>query len=353
MMKINHAVDRTILVAGPSYWGYVKMIADGFRSCGLKATTLEWTTPGTSIIDDVKFVTSERCRILRQEAHDILNSRRLEKMVLSSNPDYVLVVKGTRISSTLARFCLSNDVTLALWAYDSAQHVPLIKEIVNDYSLAYFYESTDLMLFPNKSNTKFLPMAYDPSYYHPIHGDTENPIDICFVGSLTDYPLRRETIMKLAKSFPNLVIEVSSEPRLYYPLFWLQDYVRFGCRGKLHFGRRSLSHAEINTIYGQSRMCLNIHHTQSKKAVNPRTFEILGSGGFLMSDRRMDGIHDFEVGRDFESYISQADLIEKVQFYIDNPELMRSISNSGHERVLRNHTYQHRARSILADIDDL
>jgi len=347
---VNHAVDKKILVAGPSYRGYVKMIADGFTSCGLKAATLEWRTPKIDLIKDVKLLTSKRYHVRCQEAQDILNSHRLEETVLSSEPDYVLVVKGARISTTLSRFCLRNDVTLALWAYDSAQHVPLIKEIVSDYDLVYFYEPTDLSLFSDASRSRFLPMAYDPRYYYPIHGDMANPVDVCFIGGLGDYPTRRETIMRLAGRFPNLVIEVSSDPRLKYSPFRIQDYLQFGGREKLHFSRRSLSHAEINSVYGRSKICLNIHHAQSKKAVNPRTFEILGSGGFLLTDRRMEGLPDFEIGRDYEFYSSYDELFEKVTYYLQNRDLMKSISHAGYEKVLRNHTYYCRAKSILEDL---
>lgn len=357
MTDVNHAVGKKILVAGASYWGYVKIIADGFISCGLKATALEWRTTKIDPVENIKLLTSKKYHIRWQEAQDVLNSHRLEEAVLSSEPDYVLVIKGARISTTLSRFCLRNNVTMALWVHDSAQHVPFVKEIVNDYDLVYFYEPTDLSLFPDTSHAKFLPLAYDPRYYYPIRGDIANPVDVCFIGSLgslgflSDYPTRKETIMKLARGFPNLVLEVSSGPRLSYSPFWIQDYLRFGNRGGLHFDRRSLSHAEINSIYGRSKICLNIHHAQTKKGVNSRTFEILGSGGFLLTDRRMEGLPDFEIGRDYEFYSSYDELFEKVTYYLQNPDLMKSIAYSGYERVRRNHTYSHRAKAILKDLE--
>jgi spore maturation protein CgeB len=242
-------------------------------------------------------------------------------------------------------------VTLAMWAYDSAQHVSRIKKIVNDYNFVYFYEPNDLSLFPNLANTRFLPMAYDPRYYYPIHSDEANLVDICFVGSFGDYPTRRETILRLARKFPNLVLEVSSGPRWKYSPFRIQDRLRFGGRSNLRFERRSLPHDEINRIYNRARICLNIHHAQSTKAVNPRTFEILGSGGFLMTDRRMEGLSDFEIGRDYELYSSYDELFEKVTYYLQNPEVRKLISISGYERVRQNHTYQCRAMSILKDLE--
>jgi spore maturation protein CgeB len=122
-----------------------------------------------------------------------------------------------------------------------------------------------------------------------------------------------------------------------------------GPRRNIQLTRKTLDHGEINDIYNRSKVCLNVHHTQSKKAVNPRTFEILGSGGMLLTDRRLGEIEGFEDGEGYMHYSNDAELIDKLNEALENEQKAAYIADIGHSEV-RAHTFEHRARTILEDL---
>lgn len=87
--------------------------------------------------------------------------------------------------------------------------------------------------------------------------------------------------------------------------------------------------------------------------MNPHTFEILGSGGFLLTDRTLDGVHGFESGTDYWLYLDTESLIQSIREFPADGDKRERIANHGHEKTKRHHTYAARASKILKDLRDL
>jgi spore maturation protein CgeB len=85
------------------------------------------------------------------------------------------------------------------------------------------------------------------------------------------------------------------------------------------------------------------------KAVNPRTFEILGSGGLLLTDRRLDDIEGFEEGEGYIHYSNEAELLLMLRDALEDEQKAAYIADIGHSEA-RAHTFEHRARRILGDL---
>jgi spore maturation protein CgeB len=78
-----------------------------------------------------------------------------------------------------------------------------------------------------------------------------------------------------------------------------------------------------------------------------RCYGIPACGGFLLSDERKHGTDDF--GEDWCSFDDNVDdCVSKIRFYLDNFELTREIAERQHQRVMQSHTYEHRAKQLLA-----
>lgn len=121
-------------------------------------------------------------------------------------------------------------------------------------------------------------------------------------------------------------------------------------RPNIDLTRRTLDHTEINGIYASSKVCLNVHHPQSIGALNPRSFEILGSGGLLLTDRDMDGLDGIENGKAYLQYSSREDLVDKLRHALEDDGRRRSVAENGHLAVVNAHTFKHRAKSMLSDL---
>jgi len=338
---------ETMLVAGPPFRGYVHMVADAFRSEGLDVSVLEWQYLRRNLLQEVLYYSSGDYRARLAEVQDRSNALVLERALSASPPTYVLVIKAVELTKRAMEVCRARGTKLALWAYDSASEYPIIQRCAHDYDLVYTYEPADIDLLSGHCSPKLLPMAYDPRFYSK--SAEKKDLDISFVGGIDLYPERVRALRRIGKELRGARIGVWTDSAHWYSHRRLLDALRFTAVRSIELHRQTLDHRTVSSIYNRSKICLNMHHRQSVRALNPRTFEILGSGGLLLTDRRLDYIQGFEDGDGYVHYSGEEDLIEKLRALLRDENELRRIAEVGHARV-QMHTYRERARTILADL---
>lgn len=343
--------SRRILIAGPPYRGYLGMIGDAFGACGLRVSILEWKYPRRNLLQEAGFYGSRRYRLRLARKQDELNIVAIEDAVEKLSPDIVLVMKAAPLSAKTVKKCDAIGAKRVMWAYDSAREYPIISKTASEYDLIYTYEPDNLEMLSELGDAKYLPMGYDPRLYSPAEASNSREMDISFVGSLRDTPIRKETIRHVARELPDRTVGVWTDTIHWYSHRRLND-LRFTMgRPNIRLARRTVDHAEINEIYNRSKVCLNVHHPQSVGALNPRSFEILGSGGLLLTDRRMDDLEGIENGKAYVYYSSREELVEKLRRILDEDGFLRGVAENGHRAALNAHTFEHRARSMLKDLE--
>lgn len=83
------------------------------------------------------------------------------------------------------------------------------------------------------------------------------------------------------------------------------------------------------------------------RQIKARVFEVPGSGGFLLTEPTEDLDQCFVLGREIETFDSQAQLVSKIRHYLAHPDARDEIALAGHLRVRREHTYEERFRMLL------
>ena len=104
---------------------------------------------------------------------------------------------------------------------------------------------------------------------------------------------------------------------------------------------------QMPLVFKQSKINLNISLRSIKSGIPLRAFDIMGSGGFLLSNFQADFLDDFIPGEDFVYYESKEDLLDKIDYYLIHEEERIAIAASGHDKVSANHTFRHRVREML------
>lgn len=99
-----------------------------------------------------------------------------------------------------------------------------------------------------------------------------------------------------------------------------------------------------------SKVNLNISLRTIQSGVPLRVFDIMGSGGFLITNYQQDMYDLFEVGKDFVTYESLEDLREKVNYYLEHDEERIAISKRGYQKVKQFHTFDKRVEEMLKTI---
>jgi spore maturation protein CgeB len=73
----------------------------------------------------------------------------------------------------------------------------------------------------------------------------------------------------------------------------------------------------------------------------------MGAGGFLLSNYQAEIPEIFEVGKDLAVYENQADLLQKIDYYLSHDDERIAIAKSGQEKVRAFHSYKEKLQQIL------
>ena len=103
-------------------------------------------------------------------------------------------------------------------------------------------------------------------------------------------------------------------------------------------------------VYKQSRINLNITLRSIERGIPLRAFDIMGAGGFLISNFQADFLDYFVPGEDFIYYEDKEDLLKKIDYYLDHEQERKIIAKNGHDKVAAGHTFRHRVREMFAQV---
>jgi spore maturation protein CgeB len=133
-----------------------------------------------------------------------------------------------------------------------------------------------------------------------------------------------------------------------------------------------IEHDEMVRVFGASRINLNLSaafsppkgirprianlvrrqtHEPRKSQIKGRTFEVPGSGGFLLTDR-VPYLEDYLVpGREVAVFESTDRLVDQVRFWLDHEEERAAVAEAGYRRVRAEHTYDQRFEEVFRRIE--
>ena len=100
-------------------------------------------------------------------------------------------------------------------------------------------------------------------------------------------------------------------------------------------------------VYDRAKINLNITLRSIHTGIPLRAFEILGSGGFLLSNFQADFCDCYTDGVDYISYNSKDDMLEKIEYYLSHEKERSEIADNGLRRTVEEHTYEKRLADML------
>ena len=100
-------------------------------------------------------------------------------------------------------------------------------------------------------------------------------------------------------------------------------------------------------VFKCAKINLNITLRSIKSGIPLRAMDIMGCGGFLMTNYQADFMDFFVPGEDFVFYEDYNDLMRKAEYYLIHDEERMRIARNGHEKMKKHHTLEQRVKEIL------
>lgn len=107
---------------------------------------------------------------------------------------------------------------------------------------------------------------------------------------------------------------------------------------------------ETPNVYRNSCINLSLTTFQQETALNQRLFDVPLCNGFVLTDWKESLADHFQLDTEVIYFENDADLIEKVRYYLRKQAARDSIIQKARERILREHLMEHRVTAILETI---
>lgn len=104
---------------------------------------------------------------------------------------------------------------------------------------------------------------------------------------------------------------------------------------------------EMPLVFKHSKINLNITLRSIQNGIPLRAMDIMGAGGFLLTNYQNDFNRHFADGTDYVSFCSPEDMLQKIAYYLEHDKEREEIAKNGCEKVRREHTYQKRLEEML------
>lgn len=109
---------------------------------------------------------------------------------------------------------------------------------------------------------------------------------------------------------------------------------------------------EMPKIFHASKINLNMTMRPIETGLSLRVWDVLGCGGFLMTNYQAEIPEYFEIGRDLETYSSMEELEQKVRYYLAHEEERIGIAINGYEKTAKHHTYELRIAEMIRILNE-
>lgn len=107
------------------------------------------------------------------------------------------------------------------------------------------------------------------------------------------------------------------------------------------------THKEMPRVFYRSKINLNITIRSIQTGLSQRVWDVLGCGGFLLTNYQMEIPEYLQIGKELDCFENAAELKEKVAYYLEHDEERMEIAHRGYETVKNKHTCRHRVAEIL------
>lgn len=111
-------------------------------------------------------------------------------------------------------------------------------------------------------------------------------------------------------------------------------------------------YTDMNKIFYLSRINLNITLPSIETGLPQRVLDIMGSGGFALTNYQQEIDDYFIIGKEIEVFHDVDELMEKIAWYLSHEEERLKIAMNGYLKVREKFSYTHQLQQIIQTVEN-
>ena len=335
---------------------------------------------------------------------DAIFEEKIEKQIQDNVYDAVFSVN---FAPVISKVCQHRGIRYISWVYDSPMHIRNIEVMKNSCNEIYMFDWGQVQEYKKLGvNMEHLPLAVDSEIFNlPMNDEIikKYSAQISLVGKMytTDYLKYTSPLSTETKKLLNDMI--SSQRDVYNDCFIQElltdellqkinaEYAKAGL--DFYIEKRELEYMmlcettsrertvilsllskhfdthlyttekpgidnlkvhgpvdyykQMPYIFKLSDINLNISLKSIRTGIPLRCVDVLGCGGFLLSNYQEELVQYLEVGKDCEVYRSFEEMYEKAAFYTKHEELRKQIARNGFMKAQEIFTFRNRIEQMI------
>ncbi|MBJ8107815.1 MULTISPECIES: glycosyltransferase family protein [Bacillus cereus group] len=298
-------------------------------------------------------------RGFQANGHDVLISgpltKNLSQMLEEFNPDLVISIgwgqEQTKIKQDLIRECMKKTtIPLIYWAvedpaYTDIWSIPLVKRMKPDFVFTICPKTVKVYRKLGVP-AAHLDFGFEETAHYKSPKSSEFNCSIAVVANA--YP---HILEKYPDHFRSHALNVLIRPLLEKNIridFWGNKWDEmnrfFGMDIPKDWIHGPMHYLETYKVYNSADIIIGLQNYQ--ELITQRTYEILGSGGFLLTLDTPGVKKIFRPGKDLITVSSSKETLEAIHYFLNHPKKKVKIQERGRTTV-QGHTYQARAKQII------
>ncbi|MBN2653640.1 MAG: glycosyltransferase [Nitrospirae bacterium] len=337
-----------IMVVGPIYGGSLpiaRYCSEAFRNMGVDVDFFDSSiySPAFFSVKDITTITDHQ-----NQLRDMLASFISEAVIARCQeyrPDIVFALAQAPLNELGLAKLRASGIPTAFWFVEDHKTLSYWKVMAKYYDYFFTIQRGDFIRQLGDlglQNVKYLPLAASPHIHKKIKLTKKDMdmfgSDVSFMGA--GYYNRRRFFLGLMD---------------YDLKIWGNEWDPHAPLNKFYqrSGERITTEDTVK-IFNASKINVNLHSSTYHSGVdpygdfvNPRTFELASCGAFQLVDYRSELPELFNIGEEVICFEDVSDIRKKINYYLDNEQEREAAALKSMNRVLKDHTYQHRMYEAL------
>lgn len=320
-------------------------------------------------------------------------------------------VLSVNFSPLISILCEELGILYTAWVYDSPIHIRNTDSLKNSCNRIFFFDRGQAEGYcKNGVNAIHLPLAVDTDVFRINASKREKEsyrTDVSLVGKLyqTEYTYFTAPLQEYTKGYLEGIVNAQGKIYGGYLIPELitdellarmnKEYARVATDG-FKMGRRELEfmlacettgrerymtlallsghyqvdlystdedkrlknvryrgyadyYTQMPLIFSQSRINLNISLKTILTGIPLRVIDVLGCGGFVLSNYQEELMEYFNAGEELVVYENIEDLFYKAKYYLEHEDERKQVALAGFERVKRDFTFRERLQTMYGE----